>query len=208
MSLPVVSIIDDHESVRRSLARVLSAAGCAVETFDSAAAFLARPAPEPPGCLVLDVKMPAMSGMQLQERLAAAGRRDQIVFITAHGDVPMCAAAMKAGAVDFLPKPFSSSALLEAVKRALQRAAERAESDTAGRNARTRLAKLTEREREVFRFLIAGLLNKQVGAVLGAAEKTIKNHRGRITAKLGVSSIAGMLELARQAGISPAAPPR
>lgn len=209
MTLPVVCIIDDHESVRRSLARVLSAAGFAVEAFDSAAAFIDRPpSADAPSCLVLDVKMPGLSGLELQARLAAEGRKDPIVFITAHGDVPMCATALKAGAVDFLPKPFTSDALLEAVQSALARAARQSESDTAGRSARERLAKLTARELEVFRLLIAGLLNKQVGAVLGAAEKTIKNHRAHITAKLGVTSVAGMIQLAREAGISPALPPR
>ncbi len=208
MTRPLVSVIDDHDSVRRSLARVLTAAGLEVETFASAGAFLAQPVRGVPGCLVLDVKMPGLSGTQLQERLLAAGRNDQIVFITAHGDVPMCAAAMKAGAVDFLSKPFSSEALLEAVRRALARAAEIARAEGAARNARERLAKLTGRELEVFRLLIAGLLNKQVGDVLGAAEKTIKNHRGQITAKLGISSVAGMLQLAKEAGVSPAVPPR
>ena len=208
MTRPVVCIVDDHESVRRSLARVLSAAGFAVEAFDSADAYLNRRPAAAPSCLVLDVKMPGLNGLELQARLAAEGRKDPIVFITAHGDVPMCAAALKAGAVDFLQKPFTSDSLLEAVQSALARASRQTESDTAGRSARERLARLTARELEVFRLLLAGLLNKQVGARLGAAEKTIKNHRARITAKLGVTSIAGMIQLAREAGVSPALPPR
>ena len=207
MSRPLVAVIDDHESVRRSLTRLLSSAGYTVVTYESAVAYLEAPAPAAPSCLVLDVRMPGLTGTDLQAKLAEDGRREPVIFITAHGDVPMCAAAMKAGAVDFLQKPFTSDALLAAVSRALAVASEQAAANQTARSASERLAKLTGKEMEVFRLLISGLLNKQVGAVLGTAEKTIKNHRAHITAKLGMHSIAAMAQLAREAGVTPALPP-
>ncbi len=205
-TLPLVLVIDDDVSVRRSLARLLTNEGYAVETFASADDYLDRTAPAGAACVVLDIRMPGLNGLELQKALAARGREDQIVFITGHGDVPMCAQAMKAGAVDFLPKPFCSEALLSAITRAMDRARVRQHKHAARDHAKALLARLSPRELEVFRCLIAGLLNKQAGAALGTVEKTIKVHRGRITAKLGMVSIADMVRLAQQAGVAPAVP--
>lgn len=203
-ALPLVFIVDDDASVRRSLARLLRHEGYEVETFTSADAYLEHPVPAVPACVVLDVRMPGRNGLELQQALTAREREDQIIFITGHGDVPMCAQAMKAGAVDFLPKPFSDDALLEAVDRALTRAKVRQEKHTVREQARVRLAQLTPRELEVFRHVIAGLLNKQIGAALGTAEHTVKLQRGQITAKLGITAVADMVRLAQQAGVPPA----
>ena len=196
-SAPTVYVIDDDASVRRSLSRLLKIEGHAVEVLVSAEEFL-QVAPEgQAACLVLDINMPGLNGLELQQALIERHRADQIIFITGHGDVPMCAQAMKAGAVDFLPKPFGDDALLEAVDRALHRA--RLHND-----ARLRLSMLTTRELEVFRHLIAGKLNKQIAADLGTAEKTVKLQRGSLTAKLGVSAVADLVRLAQWAGVSPA----
>ena len=205
-SLSPVFVIDDDVSVRRSLARMLANEGYAVETFDSGSAYLDRAAPGGAACVVLDVRMPGLNGLELQQALAVRGREDQIIFITGHGDVPMCAQAMKAGAADFLPKPFTGEALLSAVAQALQRVHARQQKHAVREGARAQVALLSPRELEVFRHLIAGLLNKQIGAALGTAEKTVKVHRGHITAKLGIASVAGMVRLAQQAGVNPAPP--
>jgi FixJ family two-component response regulator len=210
-SLRHVMVIDDDASVRRSMLRLLESEGYAVATFSSASSYLESPAPSSTACLVLDVQMPGMSGVELQQQLAERGLGEQIVFVTGHGDVPMCAEAMKSGAVDFLSKPFTEDALLGAVANAIRRAGEwqeakvnRDRAQAARSRALASLAKLTPRELEVFRWVIAGLLNKQIGAELGSAEKTVKIQRGSITAKLGISAVADMVRLAQQAGIEPA----
>jgi FixJ family two-component response regulator len=204
-------VIDDDASVRRSVLRLLESEGYAVATFSSASSYLESPAPSSAACLVLDVQMPGMSGVELQEALAERGLGEQIIFVTGHGDVPMCAQVMKNGAVDFLPKPFTEDALLDAVACAIQRARQwqeakvnRDRTEAARDRAMASLAKLTPRELEVFRWVIAGLLNKQIGAELGTAEKTVKIQRGSITAKLGISAVADMVRLAQEAGIEPA----
>jgi FixJ family two-component response regulator len=204
-------VIDDDASVRRSLLRLLETEGYAVATFPSAFSYLESPAPSSATCLVLDVRMPGMNGVELQQVLAGRSLGEQIVFVTGHGDVPTCAQAMKDGAVDFLPKPFTEDALLDAVARAIRRAREwhaakanRDHAEIARKQASASLAKLTPRELEVFRWVIAGLLNKQIGAELGTAEKTVKIQRGSITAKLGIAAVADMVRLAQQAGIEPA----
>ena len=194
---PTVNVIDDDASVRRSLSRLLKIEGHLVEVFASAEDFLNAAPVGQAACLVLDVNMPGLNGLELQQAVIDRGRGDQIIFITGHGDVPMCAQAMKAGAVDFLPKPFRDDALLEAVDRALHRA--RLHND-----ACLRLSTLTARELEVFRHLIAGKLNKQIAADLGTAEKTVKLQRGSLTAKLGVSAVADLVRLAQFAGVPPA----
>jgi FixJ family two-component response regulator len=197
VATPKVIVIDDDASVRRSLARLLKTEGHSVECFVSAEAYLMEV--EPSGeaaCLVLDINMPGLNGLDFQQVQLERGCGDQIIFITGHGDVPMCARAMKAGAVDFLPKPFSDAELLEAVDRALHRARLHNE-------ARLRLSALTAREMEVFRHLISGKLNKQIAADLGTAEKTVKLQRGSLTAKLGVAAVADLVRLAQQAGVSP-----
>lgn len=205
-----VIVIDDDPSVRRSLKRLLVTEGHAVEAFASAQEYLVTAPPVDPACVVLDVRMPGLNGLELQQALRDRGREEQIVFITGHGDVPMCAQAMKTGAVDFLTKPFTDDALLDAVARAVDRAAAlrmeldaRQQKDAARQKALTLLATLTERELEVFRWIIAGSLNKQTAAGLGTSEKTIKVHRGRITGKLGMLAVADMVRLAQQAGVTP-----
>jgi FixJ family two-component response regulator len=197
----LVSIVDDEESIRRSLLRLFRSAHVMAESFESAHAYLDRPAHDGPCCLVLDVSMPGIDGLALQKALAA--RKTQIVFITGHGDVPMCAEAMKAGAVDFLTKPVDEEELFDAVARALGRSIKvrRAGADYAA--ARSRLEALTPREFEVMQRVVGGLLNKQIADELGTAEKTIKIHRGRVMEKMGVTSVAALVRVAQAAGVTP-----
>jgi len=202
---PRVFVIDDDRSVRRSLANLLESEDHEVETFASAEEYLARPAYAGPACLVLDVRMPGLDGLTLQQRLTEEGRGEQIVFITGHGDIPMGIRAMKNGAVDFLPKPFADAALLAAVAQALARSAAAQQAWVDRAEVRARIALLTPREFEVFRYVVAGLLNKQIADELGAALRTIKRHRGCVMQKLGVVSVAELTRLAQQAGVQPAA---
>lgn len=201
----LVCVVDDDELIRRSLSRLFRSVGVPVETFASAEDYLDRDEHEGPSCLVLDVQMPGLDGLRLQSRLSDRGA--QIVFVTGHGDVPKCAQAMKAGAVDFLTKPVEEEALLETVSRALSRSLglRRAAGDS--KAAKDRIETLTARELEVMQHVIAGLLNKQIADVLGAAEKTIKIHRGRVMEKMGVPSVADLVRLAQAAGVAPAAVP-
>jgi FixJ family two-component response regulator len=198
----LVCVVDDDGSIRRGLARLFRSAKFPVETFESAQAYLGRPAHDGPSCLVLDVRMPGLDGLELQQTLI--NREAQIVFITGHGDVPMCAKAMKAGAVDFLTKPVDDDTLLAAVLRAMERATEIRKAKAKKASARARLDKLTPREFEVMQRVIAGLLNKQIADELGAAEKTIKIHRGRVMEKMGVTSVADLVRVAQIAGVRPA----
>jgi FixJ family two-component response regulator len=204
MSSPgsLVFLVDDDPSVRRGLSRLLISAGHLVEVFTSATDFLLREPHNGPSCLILDIRMPELSGLDLQEALARQSRDEQIVFITGHADVPMSVHAMKAGAVDFLPKPFDNEALLRAVDHALARSAERHWQRLERNSLRSRVDKLTPREFEVLQFVIAGMLNKQIGAELGVAEKTIKVHRGHMMEKLGVKSVAELVRLAQKAGVT------
>ena len=196
-----VFVVDDDQSVRTSLANLLETEDYVVETFASAAEYLAR-APHPAlACLVLDVRLPGLDGLALQRQLLDEGRMEQIVFITGHGDIPMGIGAMKRGAVDFLPKPFSDDELLSAVADALARSAEHWQQRRQVVESRARLAKLTPREFEVFRLVIAGLLNKEISAELGAALRTIKTHRARVMRKMGVVSVAELVRLAQRAGV-------
>jgi len=201
---PRVFVVDDDQSVRTSLANLLAAEGYAVEIFASSAEYLAR-APHPgPVCLLLDVQLPGLDGLALQRKLIEEGRMEQIVFITGHGDIPMGIGAMKGGAADFLPKPFKDDELLAAVALALARSAEDCERRGAVVESRAHLAKLTPREFEVFRLVIAGLLNKQIGAELGVSLRTTKAHRARVMQKIGVVSVAELVRLAQKAGVPPA----
>ena len=203
----LVCVVDDDQSVRRSLGRLLKSAGYAAETFSSAEDYLAREIFEGSICLVLDVRMPGLKGPVLQEALEKRGACEQIVFLTGHGDVPTATRAMKKGAVDFLTKPFDDEELIEAVRRALERAEKQLRRRGERREARGRVDKLTPREFEVFRFVIMGLLNKQIAAELHTAEKTIKVHRGRVMQKLGVTSVPDLVRVSERAGISPARKP-
>ena len=200
---PLVCVVDDDASVRKSLVRLFRSEGLVAEAFASARGYLDRPAPDGPSCLVLDVQMPELTGLDLQRALAESGRGEQVIFITGNGDIPMCAQAMKAGAVDFLPKPFDDAELLAAVHRALVRSADQQRDQAGRREARERVAKLTPRELQVFDRVIAGKLNKQIAAELGTALKTVKCQRGRMMEKLGVVSVAELIRLAQQAGVAP-----
>jgi FixJ family two-component response regulator len=204
----LVGVVDDDLSVRRSLQRLFKSAGYAAESFASAEDYLTREIFEGPICLVLDVQMPGLNGLGLQEALERRGAGEQIVFITGHGDVPTCKQAMKNGAVDFLTKPFDSAELIDAVKRALARGEDYLRKRGERREARGRIDKLTPREFEVFRFVIIGLLNKQIAAELHTAEKTIKVHRGRVMQKLGVTSVPDLVRISQRAGVAPAVPYR
>ena len=170
--------------------------------FESASDFLARDQHTGPACVIVDVRMPGLNGIELQKTLIQRRREEQLIFITGHGDVPMCAQAMKAGAVDFLPKPFRGDGLLQCVERALARSVDE-RSRTAEKNkARQLLDLLTPREFEVMQLVIMGMLNKQIAAELHTAEKTIKVHRGRVMQKLGVTSVADLVRLSERAGVA------
>jgi FixJ family two-component response regulator len=200
---PAVFIIDDDPSVRRSLTRLVRSVGLMAKSFASAKEFLQYGHREEIGCLVLDVRMPEISGLDLQEKLAKAGILLPIIFISGHGTVPMSVRAMKAGAVDFLPKPFDGQDLLDAVYRAIDRCrmgkAEREEL----KELQVRVHSLTPKEYEVFACVITGMPNKNIADRLATAEKTIKVHRASIMKKMGAQSLADLVRMAEKAGIRP-----
>jgi len=200
-STPFVFVIDDDESVRRGLKRFLRSAKYENEVFKSASDFLARPPHPGPACVIVDVKMPGINGIDFQQALIQRRREEQLVFITGYGDIAMCARAMKAGAVDFLPKPFKSQELLKCIEDALHRSAEQRRRAAERNEARRLLDLLTPREFEVMQLVITGMLNKQVGGELGVAEKTVKVHRGRLMQKLSVTSVAELVQLVQKAEI-------
>jgi FixJ family two-component response regulator len=205
---PIVYVVDDDPSFRKAVSRVLRTAGLEVETLSSAQEFLDHPMVDRPSCLVLDVRMPGPSGIDLQADLQEARRDLPIVFMTGHGDVSTSVRAMKGGAVDFLEKPFRAAELLACVQRGLARSrqsrAERAERTTVER----RFATLTPRERDVLRLVVTGLLNKQIAGELGIAEKTVKIHRGQVMQKMEAGSVAELVPMAQKLGLtgSPPAP--
>jgi len=199
-----VFIVDDDTSVRNALARVVRRAGWNAEVCASAREFIDRYDPTQPGCVVLDVSMPEVDGLELQSHLRELGDPPPIVFLTGHADVAMSVAAMKAGAVNFLTKPASGKDLVDAVREAMARDAEERRGRAAHAKARARLASLSTREREVLERVVAGRLNKQIAAELGAAEKTIKVHRARVMEKMAAASLAELVRLAELAGVSPA----
>jgi FixJ family two-component response regulator len=204
VSEPTVFIIDDDPSARRGLTRLIRAAGMKAESFSSAVGFLTSERREGPGCIVLDVRMPEMTGPELQEELAGADYSMPIVFISADSDVPIAARAMKRGAVDFLTKPVDKVDLLGAIRLSLAKdAGNRAQRDQKN-SIHDRLGKLTPREREVMTWVITGMLNKQIAGELDITEETIKVHRGRVMQKLGVHSVAELVRLCAKAGIPPA----
>jgi FixJ family two-component response regulator len=203
MSTPLVCVVDDEPSVRRSLVRLFRSAGLNSEAFASARAYLDRGAYDGPSCLVLDVRMPELTGLDLQRALIETGRNEQVIFITANGDIPMCARAMKAGAADFLPKPFDDAELLAAVESALIRSGQHLLNQAAQADARSRIAALTPREFQVFQGVIAGKLNKQIAADLGTALKTVKVQRGRVMEKMRVTSVVELVQLSQKAGAAP-----
>lgn len=200
---PTVFIIDDDASVRTSLERLLRSAGFDVETFASAELFLGREHYDGIGCIVLDVRMPGISGIDLQDELSKADYSMPIVFITGHGNIPMGVQAMKKGAVNFLAKPFDDEELLQAVREAIEKDTQARAEHAEVHDIRERLELLTPRELEILRYVITGMLNKQIAYELSIAEKTVKVHRGRIMEKLGVGSVADLVRLAEKAGIEP-----
>ena len=197
----IVFVVDDDEPMRKSLQNLIGSVGLRVETFASAPEFLRTKLTDVPGCLVLDVRLPGLSGLDLQKRMVEAGIEIPIIFITGHGDIPMTVQAMKAGAVEFLTKPFRDQDLLDAIQQALDR-------DRAARKQRTqinelhnRLDSLTPREREVMGLVVAGLLNKQIAGELGTSETTIKIHRHQVMEKMGAGSLAELVRMADRLGI-------
>jgi FixJ family two-component response regulator len=199
----LVFVIDDDESVRKGLKRLLRSANYESEIFKSASDFLARPPYPGPACVIVDVQMPGVNGIDFQKALIQRRREEQLVFITGHGNIPMCAQVMKAGANDFLPKPFKPRELLKCVEQALDRSAEQRRRAAEKNEARRLLDLLTPREFEVLQLVITGMLNKQVGGELGVAEKTVKVHRGRLMQKVGVTSVAELVHLVRRAEVPP-----
>lgn len=196
IAAPVVFVVDDDISVREALEGLISFAGWRPETFASASEFLARPQVFAPSCLVLDVSLPDLNGLELQERIGAARLDMPIIFITGHGDVPMTVRAMKAGAAEFLTKPFDDDVLLSAIRSALERSAATLGREAEARALQERYESLSAREKEVMALVTSGLLNKQVGARLGIAEITVKTHRGRMMRKMKARSLADLVRMA------------
>jgi FixJ family two-component response regulator len=197
----LVFVIDDDASVRKGVSRLLRSAGYKSEAFESASDFLAREQHSGPACLIVDVRMPGLNGIDLQETLIQRRREEQLVFVTGHGDISMCAQAMKAGAADFLPKPFRDDELLQCVERALIRSAGQRRRSAEKNETRLLLDLLTPREFEVMQLVITGMLNKQIAEELGTAEKTVKVHRHRVMQKLGITSVAELVKLVQRADV-------
>ena len=198
---PVVFVVDDDPSVRSSLKFLLSSMGLQVESFDSAETFLQRKPPDAPSCLVLDVRLRGLSGLDFQRELAARNIRIPIVFLTGHGDIPMTVKAMKAGAVEFLTKPFRDQDLLDAVQLGLERDRIRREGEHSVSELKALFESLTPREQEVIAHVTAGLMNKQIAGELGVSEITVKVHRGNVMRKMGAKSLADLVRMADALGI-------
>jgi RNA polymerase sigma factor (sigma-70 family) len=192
---PVVFVVDDDPSVRSSLKFLMSSVGLQVESFDSADALLQRKLPDAPSCLVLDVRLRGLSGLDFQRELAARNCHMPIIFITGHGDIPMSVRAMKAGAVEFLTKPFRDQDLLDAVRIALEKDCERRERQKEVSDLKERFDSLTPREQKVISMVVAGMLNKQIADQLGTAENTVKVHRSRAMEKMHAQSVAELVKM-------------
>jgi RNA polymerase sigma factor (sigma-70 family) len=195
-STPIIHVVDDDDSLRTAVTRLLRAAGYDVRSHASAGEFLLTRPANTPGCVVLDVRMPGPSGLDLQEAFGKSDDGLPVIFLTGHGDIPMCARAMKAGAVDFLTKPVQRQALLNAVRNALARDEESRRAREQEGTLRARLETLTPRERAVFTLVVAGKANKQIAAALGASECTVKAHRAQVMEKLQVASLAELVHVA------------
>ena len=198
---PVVIIVDDDASVRSFIVRLIGTVGIKTAQFSSAEEFLAAPPPDGPACLVLDVQMPGLSGLDLQKQLTEGSRALPIVFMTGHGDIPMTVEAMKAGAVGFLPKPFRNQDLIDAVKEGLNRDRDARKKLAESNDLQKRYDSLTAREREVFALVTSGALNKQIAQKLGTSERTIKAHRAQVVIKMQADSVADLVRMADRLGV-------
>jgi FixJ family two-component response regulator len=196
-----VFIVDDDAQVRESLKDLIRSVGLRVELFASAQEFLRAHHPDAPTCLVLDVRMPGLSGLDLQKQASEAGLEIPIIFITGHGDIPMTVRAMKAGAIEFLSKPFRDQDLLDAIQQALERSRNAREQQAVTKELRRRFASLTSRQREVMERVVAGLINKETGAELGISEKTVKIQRHQVMEKMGARSLPELVRMADSLGI-------
>ena len=192
---PIVFVVDDDPSVRRSIKRLIASVGLQVELFGSAQEFLLGKRPDAPSCLVLDIRLPGISGLDFQHELAEANIHIPIIFITAHGDIPMTVRAMKAGAVEFLTKPFRDQDLLDAIQRALERDRARRQGETEIAVLRARFESLSPREREVVGMVVSGMLNKQIAAEIGTTENTVKVQRSRAMEKMQAQSVADLVKM-------------
>jgi FixJ family two-component response regulator len=204
-AMPIVFVVDDDISVRESLELLIRTEGWQSETFASAQEFLDRPRIFAPSCLVLDVSLPGLNGLELQKRVAVERSDMPIIFITGHGDVPMTVQAMKAGAVEFLTKPFGDSALLSAIRQSLERSRAALAREAQMQALRACYASLTQREQEVMARVVCGLLNKQVGGELGISEITVKAHRGQVMRKMKADSLADLVKIAERLHLTPSA---
>jgi FixJ family two-component response regulator len=204
---PIVFVVDDDRSVRNSLRRLITSVGMAVEVFPTAQEFLGTPRGEAPGCLVLDVRLPGLSGLDLQRELANTNATLPIIFLTGHGDIPMSVRAMKAGAIEFLTKPFRGQELLDAIQQAIARDRAAREERRELTELRRRYDSLTPRERRVMSGVVAGLLNKQVAAELGTTEATVKEQRGQVMLKMQAGSLPELVRTAARLGIAAAGNP-
>jgi FixJ family two-component response regulator len=201
VATPTIHIVDDDAPFRTAMGRLLGVCGYSVALYESAAQLLAAPAPEGPGCLLLDVRMSGLSGPQLQDRLAELGNRLPIIFITGHGDIPTSVRTIKAGAEDFLTKPVAKAKLLAAIERALERDVQRRAQDDELDALRARMSRLTPRESEVFALVVRGKLNKQIAGDLGTSERTVKAHRQKVMEKCEARSLAELVLLAERLGV-------
>jgi FixJ family two-component response regulator len=197
----IVFVIDDDPMVRGALSSLFRSVGLRVEVFESATALLKAQLPDVPSCLVLDIRLPRLSGLELQAELRASGVMIPIIFITAHGDIPMSVRAMKAGAIDFLTKPFRDQEMLEAVSGALERYRNRRNEEKSNSDVRTQFASLTPRQRQIMGLVAGGLMNKQIAAQVGISETTVKIHRGHVMRKMRARSLADLVLMAEHLGI-------
>jgi FixJ family two-component response regulator len=198
---PIVFVIDDDESMRRALSNLFESVGLRVQGFGSASEMLRSELPDVPSCLVLDIRLPGLSGLDLQLELTKANIHIPIIFMTGHGDIPMSVGAMKAGAVDFLSKPFRQQEMLDAVRVAIERDQNRRKDEKIVSDLRARFETLTLRERDVLALVVGGLMNKQIAAEIGIAEITVKIHRGHIMKKMATRSLADLVRMAEMLGI-------
>ena len=195
LTSPIVLVVDDDISVRESLEALIRLEGLEVRTFSSAQEFLAHPRTSVPSCMILDVSLPGLNGLELQKRVSSDQREMPIIFVTGHGDIPMSVQAMKAGAVEFLTKPFADHVLLDAIRNALDRSRAVMARDEELRSLKERYAQLTPREREVMALVVVGLMNKQIAGELGISEITVKAHRGCMMRKMNADSLAELVNM-------------